>query len=186
MSPKHPHRMTKQRRVILEELQNTVRHPTADELHRQVRRRLPSISLGTVYRNLETLADLGVIQKLELAGEPMRFDGTTATHYHVRCLKCGRVDDVPLAPLSDMHRLLEGICGYHIVSHNLEFVGVCPECKQGPDEQVEPVSGGMPNAWELPARGDEEGQSGARPEETAPPELSAEHLRLPDTGDVQE
>jgi len=78
-------RITRQRRVILEELQRTKSHPTADELYRKVRRRLPRISLGTVYRNLELLSRSGLIRKLEIGGGKMRFDGIVEPHYHIHC-----------------------------------------------------------------------------------------------------
>ena len=83
-------RMTTQRQVILEELRKLKSHPTAGELCQIVRQRLPRISLGTVYRNLEILSRSGVVLKLDVAGLEMRFDGTVDNHYHVRCLDCGR------------------------------------------------------------------------------------------------
>ena len=67
--------MTRQRPVILEELKNLTTHPTADELYSMVRRRLPRISLGTVYRNLEILSEMGLAQKLESAGAQRRYGG---------------------------------------------------------------------------------------------------------------
>jgi Fur family ferric uptake transcriptional regulator len=67
--------MTRQRKVILEEIRKTDSHPTADELYQRVRQRLPHVSLGTIYRNLETLAASGLIQKLEMGGSQKRFDG---------------------------------------------------------------------------------------------------------------
>jgi len=67
-------RMTRQRRVILEELQSKNNHPSADELYERVRAHLPRISLGTVYRNLEVLCELGEIQKLGLSGPLKRYD----------------------------------------------------------------------------------------------------------------
>lgn len=87
-------RMTRQRAVILEELRKTKSHPTADELYSIVRERLPRISLGTVYRNLDFLADSGEIRRLEAAGSTKRFDGDISWHQHVRCLRCGRIGDV--------------------------------------------------------------------------------------------
>lgn len=132
-----PLRFTKQRRVILEELRRTKSHPTADELYEIVRRRLPNISLGTVYRNLEFLSELGLVRRLELSGTRMHFDGTTENHYHVRCMRCGRVDDVPVTP----HGLIEEIAGqlinYTIISHKLEFVGICPRCQEQQDGTLE-------------------------------------------------
>ncbi|MDR2745258.1 MAG: transcriptional repressor, partial [Desulfovibrio sp.] len=76
--------MTRQRSVILEELRKVDTHPTADELYTIVRVRLPHISLGTVYRNLEYLVAAGEIARLESAGTSMRFDGDVSGHQHVR------------------------------------------------------------------------------------------------------
>jgi Fur family transcriptional regulator, ferric uptake regulator len=121
--------MTEQRRVILEELGKLKSHPTADEIYERVRERLPSISLGTVYRNLETLSSAGIIQKLELAGSQKRFDGMVENHYHVRCVKCGRVDDAHVAPMICIEESAKGIRGYRIVSHRLEFEGICLACQ---------------------------------------------------------
>ena len=87
--------MTRQRKVILEELRKVDTHPSADEVYEMVRKRLPRISLGTVYRNLEILSAKGEIQKLELGCTLKRFDGIAENHYHIRCLQCDRVVDAP-------------------------------------------------------------------------------------------
>jgi len=123
--------------VILEELRRTKSHPTADEIYEIVRRRLPSISLGTVYRNLEVLSEAGLIQTLDLSDTRKHFDGTNDNHYHVRCLRCGRVDDIPVKPSRLIEEIADRLIDYTIVSHKLEFVGVCPDCKaqdEGADE----------------------------------------------------
>jgi Fur family ferric uptake transcriptional regulator len=73
--------MTNQRQVILEEIQKVNTHPTADEVYETVRKRLPRISLGTVYRNLEILSACGLIQKIGPLSNQMRFDGITKKHY---------------------------------------------------------------------------------------------------------
>jgi Fur family transcriptional regulator, ferric uptake regulator len=122
-------KMTKQRRVIVEELKKLKTHPTATVLYELVIKRLPRISLGTVYRNLDLLAEAGIIQKLETAGTQKRFDGTVENHYHVRCVQCGQVDDIPLPLLGEIEDLLSGLSNYKILSHRLEFQGVCPSCQ---------------------------------------------------------
>ncbi len=122
-------RSTKPRRVILEELKKVTSHPTADEIYSMVRERLPRVSLGTVYRNLEVMSESGMILKLEMAGTQRRYDGTTSNHYHVRCALCGRVDDLSIQPLSDIERKVREISAYEIIGHRLEFRGVCPSCK---------------------------------------------------------
>ncbi|MFH0960025.1 MAG: transcriptional repressor [Pseudomonadota bacterium] len=122
-------RDTSQRRAILEELLKLKTHPTANELYEIVRLRIPKISLGTVYRNLELLAETGVIQKLDTAGAQKRFDGMLGEHYHVRCVKCGRVDDLDLPFLNSLNKSAALSGNYEIISHHLEFEGICPECR---------------------------------------------------------
>jgi len=121
-------RMTRQRRVVLEALAGVRTHPTAEEVYRMVRRRLPRISLGTVYRNLELLSERGLIGKLEAGGSRRRFDAEVREHYHVRCLGCGRVEDVSARPVIASRKAVGGESGYEIVGHRLEWVGLCPEC----------------------------------------------------------
>lgn len=123
-------RNTPQRAVILEELRMVKSHPTAVELHELVRRRLPKISLGTVYRNLERLSRKGAIRKLTTGQGETCFDGDLAPHYHVRCIHCGRLDDV--FGLSDLPVPREGALfgGYQVLGHRLEFDGICPSCQE--------------------------------------------------------
>lgn len=122
-------RMTSQRRTILEELKGAMTHPTADEVYQRVRRRLPRISLGTVYRNLETLAARGIIRKLDVPGGQRRFDFNPELHYHVRCVHCGTVRDVALrAPVSP-DQVLKDPGGFEVVGVKMEFLGICPACR---------------------------------------------------------
>ncbi len=122
-------RNTPQRKIILEELRAVTTHPTAAELYDLVRRRLPRVSLGTVYRNLEVLHQDGMIRKLEFAGAEARFDGTTTEHYHVRCRQCGRIEDIPeLGPDSGPVQPAQ-LAGFRIEGHRLEYVGLCPACQ---------------------------------------------------------
>jgi Fur family ferric uptake transcriptional regulator len=122
-------RKTRQRQVILEELLKLNSHPTATELYEIVRKRLPKISLGTVYRNLELLSQSGAIGKLEIGGREARFDGDLEQHHHVRCIYCGRVDDLKGLPVHPVGNKLKEPNGWEILSYRLDFVGVCPECK---------------------------------------------------------
>ena len=122
-------RITKQRQLILDELMGVTSHPTADELYQMVRKRLPKISLGTVYRNLEIMSDCGVIQKLDIGGTQKRFDANASTHYHVRCAKCGKVDDIEMSTNQNVEKEASKISNYKILRHRLEFTGICPDCK---------------------------------------------------------
>lgn len=125
-------RVTRQRQVLLDELRKVCNHPTADEMYQMARKRLPRISLGTVYRNLELMAENGMIQKLEVGGTQKRFDGNVAPHCHVRCLGCGRVDDLELSLELDLDALARKQTGYTILRHSIEFSGLCPDCCHPP------------------------------------------------------
>ena len=120
-------RMTRQRKVILEELRKVKTHPSADEVYEMVRKRLPRISLGTVYRNLEILSESGDIQKLEPGCSLKRFDGDTSEHCHIRCVRCDRIADAPLPDVKFDLELVES-SDFEITGHRLEFLGLCSEC----------------------------------------------------------
>jgi Fur family transcriptional regulator, ferric uptake regulator len=125
-------RNTRQRQVVLEELRKLTLHPTAVMLYEIVRRRLPKISLGTVYRNLDLLARRGDIQRLDTSAGESRFDGNTAPHDHIRCIRCGRLDDV-FAPALDLMACATNDCsGYRILGRRIEWLGVCPLCETAP------------------------------------------------------
>ncbi len=118
--------------MIIELLRKADSHLTADEIYEMVRARLPRISLGTVYRNLEILSRLGMIQKLEVGGAQKRFDAKTKKHYHLRCLSCGRIDDAPIKVKTTLETSLEGLTEYEIIGHQLEFIGFCIKCRKNP------------------------------------------------------
>jgi len=123
-------RMTRQKQAILEELRKTDSHPTADEIYERVRQKLPHISLGTVYRNLETLSKSGLVKKLDIGGPQKRFDGEVESHYHARCLNCDRIDDLFVSTSVSMEDIFRDSCDYQITGHQLVLFGLCPECKK--------------------------------------------------------
>jgi Fur family ferric uptake transcriptional regulator len=121
-------RLTSQRQVILEELRKVKSHPTATEVYDMVRKRLPRIGLGTVYRNLELLAEKNIIKKLEFGGEQKRFDGDTSSHYHIRCVECNRVEDIFIKRHKELDKNAASSCGYKILDHHVQFSGICSHC----------------------------------------------------------
>lgn len=121
-------RLTTQRQIILEELSKVTSHPTANEVYDMVRRRLPRIGLGTVYRNLELMAESGMILKIEVGGTQKRFDATLTQHYHVRCVECGKVDDIKMPVQHDINKTAAHVSHYQIMGHHVEFTGLCSEC----------------------------------------------------------
>ncbi len=123
-------RLTTQRQIILEELSKVKTHPTAGEVYDMVRKRLPRIGLGTVYRNLELMAENGMIVKLEVGGTQKRFDATTDAHYHIRCSCCGRVDDIDVPVIDSLVDAAADNSSYQILGHHIEFTGICSQCSE--------------------------------------------------------
>lgn len=135
-------RNTRQRQVILEELRRLETHPTAAELHVIVQRRLPRVSLGTVYRNLELLNRHGLVRKLEGHGARARFDGDPDSHLHVRCVGCGYIGDVPGVFAELRGECPESSSGFEILGLSAELTGLCPQCRSSlPREDVARLRG---------------------------------------------
>jgi Fe2+ or Zn2+ uptake regulation protein len=122
-------RETRQRELILSVVRSTMDHPTADWVYRQARRRLPRLSLGTVYRNLKLLSANGLIREVHTGGHPARFDGNTGHHYHIRCLGCGRVNDLPMSVDRRLEEEAARAVNYRILGHQVEVQGLCPQCQ---------------------------------------------------------
>ena len=130
-------RMTKQKQIILEELRSVTSHPTAYTVHEMVKKRLPNISLGTVYRNLERMTESGIIQRLDMGTDQRHYDGNPHEHNHIRCVGCGKIDDAFIDMGHEMHsRYASGIqesCGYKTIGMTVGFYGLCPECQADQD-----------------------------------------------------
>jgi len=128
------YRMTRQKRVILEVLKDTTSHPTADWVYEKVRRKIPNISLGTVYRNLNILKNQGEILELSYGKGFSRYDGTPDNHYHFTCESCGKVYDVDCPVAHNLDEEVEAGMGFKVAHHRLEFYGVCKDCSSGKDQ----------------------------------------------------
>jgi len=136
LKPDTDMRLTPQRQIILEELSKVKTHPTANEVYDMVRKRLPRIGLGTVYRNLDLMADSGLILKLEVGGTQKRFDATTELHYHIRCSKCGRVDDIEMEALHHLEQAAGDATDYQVLGHHIEFTGICKACAENQSTSI--------------------------------------------------
>ncbi len=123
-------RNTRQRQVILEELRKLDTHPTASDLFEVTRHRLPRISLGTVYRNLELLVEMGLATRLGAPASEARFDGTVGPHCHVRCVRCGSVADAEGLSQEAVLGEVDELSGYAVIGCHLEYQGICPECRR--------------------------------------------------------
>lgn len=123
-------RCTRQRAAVFAYLRSVDSHPTADQVYSAVRRHIPNISLATVYKALEALADAGLAAKLADADGPARYDCRSDDHYHLRCLKTGQVRDLSIPFDPDLVEKLEPSLveslrrqGFHVTGHRLELLG---------------------------------------------------------------
>lgn len=121
---------SKQRAVILEALRTNAYHPTADEIYKTIHPENPNISLATVYRNLNLLAEMGVIRKIPMASSSDRFDATMTQHYHVHCKTCGNVQDFFFEGLENIKPVIQTLTGYDVSHEDLVFTGLCPTCQK--------------------------------------------------------
>lgn len=125
------YRFTRQRRIILEEVQQQQHHPSAKEIYDAVKVRLPNISLGTVYRGLGVLVELRLIRKVK-HGEYARFDANLAEHHHLICTDCNQLLDVDV-PLSEpLNTQQFRARGFEVQGYKLELYGLCPTCATNP------------------------------------------------------
>jgi Fur family peroxide stress response transcriptional regulator len=116
--------------AILDLLRNTRSHPTADEIYDEVRKEIPGISKGTVYRNLQVLAEIGAISVLSIDDTQSRYEAKQESHYHFRCEKCGRVFDLDEPVDTEIDERVAERTGFKVSSHQTEFRGLCRDCRE--------------------------------------------------------
>ncbi len=123
-------RNTKQKAAIERVVLSSCDHPSAETVCERVRKELPSVSLGTVYRVLKALALEGRIREISLPNAPSRFDKTTDIHAHFVCLGCGSVTDVNAEESEFLSRTRSALPDWRIEEADIVFKGLCPNCKE--------------------------------------------------------
>jgi Fur family transcriptional regulator, peroxide stress response regulator len=124
------HRITPQRLAILKILAGSEGHPSAEDIYEQVRADFPTTSMATVYKTIAVLKQLGEVLELQFSSDYNRYDGNKpGPHPHLICVKCKRIVDPDLDNLADMTKKLTSETGFRIMSHRLDFYGLCPECQ---------------------------------------------------------
>ncbi len=120
-------RRSKQRDLISDILKSTRSHPTAEWIYEQARKKDNTISLGTVYRNLRLLCDLGQAIALETADDKVHYDGCVANHRHFVCQTCGKIYDLEPSPIETPQELLQR--GYTVSRESCVYYGICNDCQ---------------------------------------------------------
>ncbi|MGN0474549.1 MAG: transcriptional repressor [Acutalibacteraceae bacterium] len=122
-------RHSNQRDIILNELCSRHDHPTANDIYESVRVILPNISLGTVYRNLNQLADNGIILRLPQPDSSNRFDGKSVRHYHLCCKQCGSITDIDSTILDDFFGVIMSKYSFEADCSGMTISGICSKCR---------------------------------------------------------
>lgn len=127
---RHNYRMTPQRLALLRLLAASDGHPSAAALYDQMRAQFPTTSLATVYKTLTLLDDIGEVLELRFADDQNRYDGNKPyAHPHAICIRCRRIVDADLPIARDAEQEVSRQSGFRIVSHRLDFYGLCPDCQ---------------------------------------------------------
>lgn len=119
---------THQREIIYRALASTEEHPTPETVYARVKREIPAISLGTVYKNIRTFTEAGLLREVNVLHDSQRLDANLGDHHHLVCMHCKRVTDVPakdVAPVRLKGTLPEG---FRLERCTVELLGVCPRC----------------------------------------------------------
>lgn len=121
-------KLTPQRLAILEYLENTKEHPSAEDIYNALKDDFPSMSVATVYNTLEILIEKGLVKELSLDSSKKRFDPFTHPHHHFVCKKCGKIVDVEKIDLTIS--IPEDLSNYQVEEMQIVYTGLCPECKE--------------------------------------------------------
>ena len=121
---------SKQREAIYNFLAGRKDHPTADVVYDNIRKDMSNISLGTVYRNLKVLCEVGRIRKVDCGDGLDHYDANLGVHQHFVCEKCGSIGDIFLGELEELKACAAKACEGEIISTEVVFRGICPKCKK--------------------------------------------------------
>lgn len=123
-------RMTSQRFAILKYLATEGIHPTANDVYSHLRDDFPSMSIATVYNNMNFFIEAGIVHELPFGDGSSRFDLTDTKHYHAICNNCGKVVDFNYPGLSEVEKVVESMTGFKVGDHKFKITGLCEDCRQ--------------------------------------------------------
>lgn len=127
------HRLTPQRIALLRLLAAGDGHPSAAQLYEQIKDQFPTTSLGTVYKTLSVLKEMGEVLELGFSGDDNRYDGKRPyPHPHLICVRCQKILDPEVSLAPSLIQEVAQSSGYQVIGHRLDFYGLCPDCQRGP------------------------------------------------------
>ena len=127
-------KVTPQRLAVYEVLANTKEHPNAEMIFSSLQASYPTMSLATVYKTIDILKEIGLVQILNAGEDSFRYDADTSSHAHIRCIECGRVDDIFDLDTEKFAGAIEKDTRYRLVGQQFYFYGICPACQKGSEK----------------------------------------------------
>mgnify|MGYP001047132319 CR=1 FL=1 len=128
---KHGFRITPQRLAVLRVLAAGEEHPSVEGIYETVRREFPTTSIATVYKTVHVLKEINEVLEIALPDWSNRYDGNKPyPHPHVICIRCQKIIDPDLSSLKDVTAEVSQETGFDILTHRLDFFGICGECKR--------------------------------------------------------
>lgn len=122
---------SRQRELVLQAITDTpLHHPTADDVYRAVLQKEPSISLATVYRNLNQLSAQGILRKISVPNASDHFDTRCDEHHHTLCSSCGHMADIALPQLANLHKELQNLTDFTVADCHVIVTGLCSDCNR--------------------------------------------------------
>jgi Fe2+ or Zn2+ uptake regulation protein len=121
--------LTSQRRAVLDALNGFAGHPSAEEVYLAVKKKNPKVALGTVYQALSVLEEIGLIEAKRWSESPVRYDLNTEPHHDIRCVRCGRVEEIPGLELGDFAARVQESTPFEVTDARLVIEGLCPVCR---------------------------------------------------------
>jgi len=129
------YRLTPQRIAILKILVASTEHPNVEQIYKDVKIDFPTTSLATVYKTVTLLKEMGEILELGFGSEGRRYDGNKPyPHPHLICIQCKHIIDPEVVALGELSQQVASTTGFRIVSHRLDFYGICPQCQEQENE----------------------------------------------------
>lgn len=122
-------RITPQRQEMISILKSTKEHLTAEEIFNELGKQFSSVSITTVYNNLKLFVKLGFVKELQFGEGLSKFEWKDKEHYHIICSNCGKIEDFYYPRLKEVEAFAQDLSKFKIKNHQLQFYGICADCK---------------------------------------------------------
>lgn len=124
------YKVTPQRLAIYDVLEKNDEHPSAEVIYKKLRPKYPSMSFATVYKTVEILNKIDVIQILNTGEDSNRYDANVSKHYHIQCTECGKIENIEATEIPGAQESIVKNTGYSLSGEQVYFYGVCPMCQR--------------------------------------------------------